>query len=198
MTHKILHIDSSINAGNSVSKGLTQSIVDRLQAAHTDTSVTYRDLGAAALGEIDGAWLAAVHTPEEARDGEQAETATLADTLVAEVQDADTIVIGLPVYNFAAPSQLKDWIDHIARAGVTFKYTEKGPEGLIKDTRAIVAYSSGGTPFGSDYDYASGYIRHVLGFIGITDVQFVVADKGAVDAEASLKAANEDIANLAA
>lgn len=198
MTHKILHIDSSINAGNSVSKGLTQSIVDRLQAAHADTSVTYRDLGAAALGEIDGAWLAAVHTPEEARDGTQAETATLADKLVAEVQGADTIVIGLPVYNFAAPSQLKDWIDHIARAGVTFSYGENGPEGLIKDTRAIVAYSSGGTPFGSDYDYASGYIRHVLGFIGITDVQFVVADKGAVDAEASLKAANEDIANLAA
>lgn len=198
MTHTILHIDTSITAANSVSKGLTDAIVKRLQGEHADTAVTYRDLGAQSLGEIDGAWLAAVNTPAEARDDAQNALAVEADQLIEELQGADTVVIGLPVYNFAAPSQLKAWIDHVARAGVTFRYTENGPEGLIKNTRAIIAYSSGGTPFGSDYDFASSYIRHALGFIGITDVQFVVADKGAVDAEASLKAANEDIANLAA
>lgn len=198
MTHKVLHIDSAITADNSVSKGLTRAIVEKLQSSHADTEVTYRDLAATDLGQIDGAWLAAVNTPADARTADQNDAADLADTLVAELKEADTVVIGLPVYNFSAPSQLKAWIDHIARAGVTFSYSENGPEGLIKNTRAIIAYTSGGTAFGSDYDFASGYLRHVLSFIGITDVQFVVADKGAIDAEASLKAANEHIAELAA
>jgi FMN-dependent NADH-azoreductase len=198
MTHKILHIDSAITADNSVSRSLTQSIVDHLQNSHDDTSIAYRDLATAEFDQINGPWLAAVNTPVADRSTDQSDTANLSDQLINEVKEADTLVIGLPVYNFAAPSQLKAWIDQIARAGVTFAYGENGPEGLIKNTRAIIAYTAGGTPFGSDMDFASGYLRHVLGFIGITDVQFVVADKGAIDADASLKQAQEHIAALAA
>ncbi len=86
------------------------------------------------------------------------------------MQAADTLVIGLPIYNFGVPAALKAWVDQVARAGVTFRYTETGPKGLLTGKRAIIAVASGGTEAGSDVDFATGYIRHVLGFIGITDV----------------------------
>jgi len=198
MTHSILHIDASIKPEGSISKDLTRSIVDRLRSAHPDSELTYRDLGANPLPEADAAWIAAVNTPSEQRNADQAGIAALSDQLIAELKAADTVVIGLPVYNFNLPSQLKTWLDQMARAGETFHYTEAGPAGLVSGTRAIIAYTSGGTRFGSDIDFASTYLRHMLGFFGITDVQFVASDQVAIDAEASLNAANEGIANLAA
>ncbi|WP_319824814.1 FMN-dependent NADH-azoreductase [Thalassovita sp.] len=195
---KILRIDSSIKPQGSISRQLTDDIVARLQSAHPDAALTNRDLAANPLPPTDVHWLVAVNTPAADRTPEQAKIADLSDTLIAEIKAADIVVIGLPIYNFALPSQLKTWLDQMARAGETFRYTENGPEGLVQNTRAIIAYSSNGTRLGSEIDFASGYLRHMLGFFGVTDIQFVASDHYAIDAEASLKAANDAIATLAA
>lgn len=194
----ILRIDSSIKTQGSISRQLTDDIVAKLLAAHPEARITTRDLGAAPLPATDSDWLVAVNTPAESRTPEQAAIADLSDTLIAELKAADVVVIALPIYNFALPSQLKTWLDQMARAGETFRYSEAGPEGLVKGTRAIVAYSSNGTRMGSEIDFASGYLRHMLGFFGVTDVQFVASDHYAIDAEDSLRVANDGIANLAA
>lgn len=196
MTH-ILRIETSIKGEASVSRKLTDRIIARLTAAHPDAAVTTRDL-APGVPQIDGAWMAAVYTPAEARTPEQAKIADYSDTLLDEVKAADVLVIGLPVYNFGLPAQLKSWIDHLARKGETFTYTEKGPEGLLKGKRAIVALSSDGTKIGSEVDFASGYLRHMLGFFGITDVEFVAADQMVFDPEKTLKAAEDQVDALAA
>ena len=194
----ILHLDSAITGDASVSRNLTAQIVARLTAADPAATVTYRDLAADEVPVIDGAWFQAVRvgtdnpTPEE-----QAQIRT-SDTLLAEVQAADTLVIGLPIYNFSLPSQLKTWLDQIARAGVSFRYTEAGPEGLLTGKRAIVAYTAAGTPIGSDMDHASGYLRHMLGFLGITDVTFVPADGLAFDREAGMARAQQAMDQIAA
>ena len=122
----------------------------------------------------------------------------MSDNLISELKTADTIIISTPIYNFAVPSTLKAWVDQIARAGVTFNYTENGPKGLLTGKKAIVAIASGGTQVGSDIDFASGYIRHILGFVGITDVQFVAADQLMVDAEASYAKADAALELIAA
>jgi FMN-dependent NADH-azoreductase len=174
MTH-ILHLDASIKGDTSVSRKLTARIVSRLTAADPATTVTIRDL-AEGIAQIDGGWIGAVFTPDDARNEDQARIAAYADTLLDEVRAADVLVIGLPVYNFGVPAQLKSWFDQLARKGKTFTYTEKGPVGLLKGKRAIVAMSSDGTKMGSEIDFASGYVRHMLGFFGITEVEFVAAD----------------------
>lgn len=196
MTH-ILRIDASIKSEGSVSRRLTDRVLDRLLAAHAGATVTVRDLSAG-VPQINGAWLGAVYSPAEARSPEQAAIAAEADAMLAEVQAADVLVIGLPVYNFSAPAQLKSWIDNLARNGVTFRYTETGPEGLLKGKRAIVVFSSDGTKMGSDIDFASGWVKHMLGFFGITDVQFVAADAIVFDSEGTLKKAEAEVDALAA
>lgn len=193
MTDTVLQIDASARSAGSVSRALTKSIVDRLQPK----SVTTRDLSAQ-IPQIDETWVGANFTPPSDRTEAQASALALSDELVAELKAADTIVIGLPVYNFGVPAALKAWIDQVARAGVTFQYTENGPQGLLTGKRAIVAFVSGGVPMGSDWDYASGYLRHVLGFIGITEVEFVAAENQNTDAEASRRAADEAIERLVA
>jgi FMN-dependent NADH-azoreductase len=155
-------------------------------------------LGAKPLPGTDAQWLGALGAPAEDRSPAQAEIVGLSDTLIAELKAADTVLIGLPVYNFAAPAQLKTWFDQMARAGETFRYSETGPVGLVQNTRAIIAYSSNGTRMGSDIDFASNYVRHMLGFFGITDVQIVASDHYAIDAESSMKAAQEGVSQIAA
>lgn len=191
MTH-ILRIDASARKTGSVSRDLTTQIIARIGG-----DVTTRDL-ATAIPQIDEAWITANFTPADQRTAEQTATLSLSDTLVAEIAAADTLVIGLPIYNFGVPAALKAWVDQVARAGVTFQYTEAGPKGLLQGKRAIVAVASGGTEAGSDLDFATGYLRHVLGFIGITDVTFVTADRLMVDAEASHETAQRQIDALAA
>lgn len=193
MTNTVLRIDASARHDGSESRALTQRILDRLQPEH----VIHRDL-AQAIPTIDGDWLAANWTPEDQRTEAQRETLALSDTLIDEIKAADTLVIGSPIYNFGIPATLKAWVDQIARAGITFKYTEAGPQGLLTGKRAIVAITSGGTQVGSEIDFASGYLRHVLGFVGITDVQFVAADQLMVDADASHAKANAALEALAA
>ncbi|WP_416884305.1 FMN-dependent NADH-azoreductase [Marivita sp.] len=193
MTHTVLRIDASARHSGSESRALTQRIIDRLAPA----TVINRDL-ALAMPAIDADWLAANWTPADERTDAQRQTLALSDTLIAEIKSADTIVIGAPIYNFGIPATLKTWIDLIARAGITFKYSETGPQGLLTGKRAIVAITSGGTQVGSEIDFASGYLRHVLGFVGITDVQFVAADQLMVDAEASHAKATAALEALAA
>ena len=193
MTQTILHIDASARTTGSTSRDLSARIVERLNA---DT-VIRRDL-TSSLPQITEDWIGANFTPVDQRNDEQRETLALSDTLVGELAAADTIVIGLPVYNFSVPASLKAWIDLIARVGVSFEYTETGPRGLLTGKRAIVAFVSGGTQIGSDVDFASGYIRHVLGFVGITEVEFVAADQLSMDPEATLSAANAAVDRIAA
>lgn len=191
MTH-ILRIDASARRDGSVSRDLTSKIIDRF-----DATVTTRDL-AEGLPLIDEAWIGANFTPAADRTPEQTQTLALSDTLIAEIEATDTLVIGLPIYNFGVPAALKAWIDLVARAGVTFRYIENGPQGLLQGKRAIIAVASGGTQAGSEIDFATGYIRHVLGFIGITDVTFVTADRMMIDPEATLQSAHDQVAALAA
>lgn len=193
MTKTVLRIDASARHDGSESRALTQRILDRL----APDEVINRDL-AASLPAIDAEWLNANWTPEDQRSDAQRESLALSDTLIQEVKSADTIVIGAPIYNFGIPATLKTWVDQIARAGITFKYSESGPQGLMTGKRAIIAITSGGTQVGSDIDFASGYLRHVLGFVGITDVQFVAADQLAVDADASHAKADAALQALAA
>lgn len=188
----ILRIDSSIKGGASVTRKLTDGLVARLGA----TVVTERN--AQGIPLIDGAWIGAAYAPADTRTAEQKAALTLSDELIAELRAADAIVIGAPVYNFGVTGPLKAWIDQICRVGETFAYTETGPKGLIGDKPVYVAYASGGVPMGSAYDFSSAYLKQVLAFIGLTNVQFVAAEGVARDEAAAVARAHEAIAKLAA
>lgn len=193
MSNAVLRIDASARREGSVTRDLASQIIDQIGA----TDVTSRDL-ADGLPLITEAWVGANFTPEDQRSDAQKAELALSDTLIAEVKAADTIVIGLPIYNFGVPAAFKAWIDQVARAGVTFRYSENGPVGLLEGKRAILAVASGGTEAGSAIDFATGYARHVLGFIGIHDVEIVAADRLMLDADSSMKKATDEIAALQA
>ncbi len=190
----ILRIDASARRTGSVSRDLTDDIVARLNAERVIT----RDLAATPLPQIDETWIGANFTAADDRSEEQRAALEQSDALISELQAADTIVIGLPVYNFGVPASLKAWVDLIARAGVTFRYSENGPKGLLEGKRAIIVMASGGTEADSAIDYATPYLRHVLGFVGITEVDTVHADQMALDADATVKSAKAQIEKLAA
>lgn len=193
MTQTILHIDASARRSDSVTRQLSEKIVARLDGG----DVIRRDL-ADPLPLIDETWIGANFTPADDRDAVQKDTLSLSDGLVAELRRADIIVIGLPIYNFGVPAAFKAWVDLVARAGETFRYSEAGPEGLLAGKRTILAVASGGTQVGSEIDFATTYARHVLGFIGITDIEVIAADRLAIDPEASMSAANDAVEHLAA
>ena len=184
-----LRIDSSANTTDSVTRTLTDRIIEKLG----DTDVPVRDLAREPLPQITHTWAIARVTPEADRSDEQSEALAESDKLVAELLTADTIVIGAPIYNFSVPASLKAWIDLVARVGVTFRYTEAGPEGLVKGKRVIVAMASGGVPAGSEADFNTGYLRAVLGFMGMTDVTIVSADALATDPEGTIARANDAV-----
>ncbi|MGI9368919.1 MAG: FMN-dependent NADH-azoreductase [Ruegeria sp.] len=193
MTKTILHIDASARRAGSTTRDLSDQIVKHLGADR----IIRRDL-ATPLPLLTEEWINANFTPADQREETQRELLAQSDELVQELQQADTIVIGLPIYNFSVPAAFKAWIDLVARAGLTFTYTENGPKGLLDGKRAILAIASGGTVVDSEIDFATGYARHVLGFIGIHDVQVIAADKMAVDPEASLNNARSAVTALAA
>lgn len=190
----LLRLDASIRGEASVSRRVTDRLIERVAAP--DTTIITRDLSQG-VAAIDGNWLGAVFTPADERNPAQAEIAAQADALLDELRRADTLVIGLPIYNFGVPANLKNWFDQLARKGETFTYTETGPQGLMSGKKAFVVLSSDGTELGGPVDFASGYVRHMLNFFGITDVTFVAADKlvfGADEALARAEAAIERIA----
>lgn len=194
-SHTILRIDSSMRVENSVSRDLNNQIVEALSARYQQVDVIVRDLRQPPE-VITNDWIAGAFTPEGERSYEQRAALTLSDELIAEIQKADTLVIGAPMYNFAVSAALKAWIDQICRAGVTFKYTDKGPVGLLSGKRALVVMASGGVEMGSPADFVTPYLRHVLAFIGITDVEFIAGDRVNVDAEAAMVRAGVDIDTL--
>ncbi len=188
---RILRIDTSPRTESSTSRRLTDRIVERLSAAGP-TNVVTRDL-ATPLPFVDATWVGATFTPPADRSDAQKEALAFSDTLVSEVESADVLVIGVPMYNFGVPAVLKAWIDLVARVGVTFKYTQEGPVGLLSGKRAILAIASGGTKVGTDIDFVSGYLRHFLGFLGITDVEIVRADAQMADAAEAEATASRDL-----
>lgn len=188
----LLQLDSSARIQGSVSRDLTA----RIAKAHAGAKVIHRDLAQTPVPQITESWIAANFTPPEDRTEAQAETLAFSDELLAELEAADIIVIGLPIYNFSTPAALKAWIDHVARVGRSFRYTEDGPEGLLTGKRAILAMASDGTGAGSEIDFATSYLRFILGFMGITDVTVVAADRMAFDSEAGLKRASDQITQL--
>lgn len=195
----ILYITASIRSdADSVSRGLGQRIVDGL-VAKSGATVTTRDLSANDLPYVSAERFGANLTPAADRTPAQAELAAFADTLIAELQAADTIVIAAPVYNFGPPAVLKAWADLVARVGTTFRYTATGPEGLLTGKTAYLAIASGGTPVGSDFDFMSRWLTFFLGFLGITNIAAVAADGIMGEGgEAKIAAAQEAAGKLAA
>jgi FMN-dependent NADH-azoreductase len=184
----ILQINSSARADNSQSTRLATTIVDRLRADRPGSTVAVRDLSRTPHLALDEAALGALFTPAEQRSAEQAARVALDDALIAELQAADVIVLGVPMYNFGVSAQLKNWIDAVARAGVTFHYTDKGPVGLVQGKKVYVALTRGGLYRNTPADTQVPYLKTFLGFIGLTDVQFIYAEGLAMGAEAEQKA----------
>ena len=184
---RILRIDSSAKTETSESRRLTDRIIHGLKTNGKSLDVTVRDLNES-LPQVDTAWIEANNTPSDDQTDEHKKTLTLSDTLVAEIEAADTLIIGVALYNFSITASLKLWIDLVCRARKTFAYVDGSPKGLMIGKKAIVCFASGGTSFGSDIDFASGYLRHILGFIGITDVTFITADKHLMDDQSVINA----------
>jgi FMN-dependent NADH-azoreductase len=173
---KLLQLDSSPLA-SSVSRELTTTFVRNWKATHTTGEVIDRDLAAHPPKPVDQAWIFAVHTPAEALQPEQKTLLAFSDACVAELKSADEYVLGVAMHNFSIPSVLKLWIDQIVRAGVTFRYGDKGPVGLLSGKKATLLIATGGvydagTPYAS-FNFVEPYLRTVLGFIGVTDVTVV-------------------------
>lgn len=195
---KILQINSSARSAGANSTRLADAVTIRLKAANPGAVVELRDLAAHPHPVLDEAALGALFTPAEQRSPEQAARVALDDALIAQLQSADAIVIGVPMYNFGVPVQLKTWIDAIARAGVTFRYTENGPEGLVKGKKVYVALARGGVYRDTPADSQVPYLKGVLGFLGMTDVEFIYAEGLAMGPETADKAFAEAEAAIAA
>lgn len=194
----ILRIHASARRAGGNSTRVADQIVARLLADHPDARVTQRDLAVEAHPALDEAALNALFTPPEQRTPEQAARVALDDALIAEVQDADVVVLGVPMYNFGVPAQLKHWIDAIARSGVTFRYAETGPEGLLQGRKVYVALARGGRYRGTEMDSQVPYLRTVLGFLGMTDIRFIYAEGLNMGPEAARQGFAEADADIAA
>lgn len=195
----ILQINSSARSQGAVSTLLANEIVAKLRESHPAGSLVVHELAHAPVSPVDESVLQALMISADARSIEQAARVAEHDARIAEVQAADVLVLGAPMYNFGITAQLKNWIDAICRAGVTFRYTAAGPEGLLAGKRAVVALSRGGMHRASPLDTQVPYLRTVLGFLGINDVQFVYAEGLGYGDDAvtkALAAAREEIAAL--
>lgn len=172
----LLHINSSVRNAGSLSRQLTAEFLEKWRATNPQDVIVERDLAAQPLPHLNEDMLGAFFTPAADRTPQQSQTAQLSEQLVAELFAADVIVIGAPMYNFSISSGLKAWIDHVARAGMTFKYSEAGPVGLLTGKKVYVFTSRGGvysTGPNTAMDFHETYLRAVLGFIGLTDITFV-------------------------
>lgn len=172
----ILQINSSARAENSYSTRLAHTLVEKLRETNPNATITKRDLGKMPHPMLDEFALQAIFTPAKNRTPGQQTRVALDDALISEIKAADMVVLAVPMYNFSIPAQLKNWIDAISRAGVTFRYTAEGPEGLLKSKRAVVVQTRGGIHRNLPTDTLTPYLRTFLGFLGITDVQFVFAE----------------------
>lgn len=192
MTYNILQIDSSPLGDRSVSRKLTAKTVAELKAKYPDCNIIIRDFGTVPLPHLNGMTIGAFFTPTDQRNEVQNDALKLSDQAIAELMAADIIVIGVPMWNFGIPSSLKAWIDHIIRAGKTFKYGAAGPESLLPKGKKVIIVSSRGGIYSDGpmkiMDYQETYLSAVLGFIGLRDVSFVRAEGVAMGEEAAKKA----------
>lgn len=177
---KVLHIISSPQGEASVSKKLGNAIVEKIEARYPESIVKERNLATNLFPHLDGIQIGSWFTLAENRSPEQINAIKISDEAIAELQEADIYVIGAPFYNFAIPSTLKAYLDHIARPGITFRYNENGqPEGLLKNKKVYVAIASSGVYSEGElqsFDYVSPYLKFILGFLGITDVSIIRAE----------------------
>jgi FMN-dependent NADH-azoreductase len=173
---RILQINSSVRGGASHSTRLASEIVERLRAASPGAAVALRDLAAAPHPALDEETLGALFTPAGQRTPQQDARVALDDALIAELQAADVVVLGVPMYNLGVPAQLKNWIDAVARAGVTFRYTANGPEGLVTGKKVFAVLSRGGLYRDTPADTQVPYLRTFFGLIGVTDIEFIYAE----------------------
>ena len=193
---KVLLLNASVRRQGSVTRDLTAEIVNQIKQQYgSDVVILERDL-AAGLPLIDEAWVGANFTPVEARSKEQKAALAFSDALIEELRDVDAMVIGLPIYNFGVPAAMKAYIDLVARARVTFKYTENGPVGLLKDRKVFLAVASGGTSVGSPIDFATSWLRQALTFVGINDVTLVDASALKVAGEEKAAQAKAGVADM--
>lgn len=184
----ILQINTSARATGANSTRLADAITARLKALHPDAAVALRDLATQPHPVLDGESLTALFTPADQRTAAQCARAALDDALIAQVQAANVLVLGVPMYNFGVTVQFKSWIDAIAKAGVTFRYTATGPEGLLTGKKVYVALARGGVYRDTATDSQVPYIKTVLGFLGMTDVTFIYAEGLALGTESAEQA----------
>jgi len=176
MNKTLLQVNSSLFANEGQSTRLADEFVAAWQAANPDAQVRVRDLAREPIGHLDAETFMAFTKAPAARTAAEQRRAALSDTLIDELKAADLLVIGLPMYNFGVPSTLKAYFDHIARAGVTFRYTHTGSEGLLRGKRAVVFTARGGHYAGTPGDSQTPFVRSLLGLLGIDDVTFVHAE----------------------
>lgn len=195
----LLHINSSLFSGAGQSSQLAQQFVAAWQQAHPDGQVLTRDVGSEPVPHLDAARFGALISKPEQRTPEQQQVLDYADALLDEVRRADVIVLGLPMYNFGVPSSLKAYFDHLARAGVTFRYTENGAVGLLTGKKVYVFAARGGAYAGTPMDSQTGFVRTFLSFIGLSDIEFVYAERlnmGEDSKQAALQTAQQTIRQL--
>ena len=192
---KVLSINSSGRQEGSVTRELGVNLIAALEDRYGSVELTRRDVGPG-LPFVDAAWIEANFTPDDNRTQSHLDTLALSNELVAELKAADVLVIGVPVYNFSISAALKAWIDMIARARLTFRYTENGPVGLLEGKTAYVVVATGGVPVGSPLDFATPYLRHALAFLGINDVNVIAADRVNSNRDESMDRARAEIAEL--
>lgn len=197
----VLQINSSLGGNHAASTALADRLVAGLVSRTPGTVVVRRDLGHEPLPHFDAARLAALGKPAAERTPAEAAIVAEADAVIAEVQAADQLVIAAPMYNFSAPSTLKSWFDHLARAGATFRYTANGPEGLLTGKRATLVTTRGGVHRDRPQDHLVPYVRTMLAFVGITDLEVIYAEGlalGTAPRAAALDRARVEIDSLAA
>jgi len=192
---KLLNINSSSNRTGSVSAQYGKQLIAQLQESNSDLVVTERHTTYSELPFVNEAMLGAFFS-KDTLTIEQEQAVATSEALVAELLESDILVITAPIYNFSVPASLKAYFDLIARAGKTFRYTQTGPEGLLKNKKAYVVISSGGTAIGSDIDFAGRYVEHFLGFLGIADAEIIKLDQLMMGAEQKTQEATEQINQL--
>jgi FMN-dependent NADH-azoreductase len=194
---RVLIIESSARQPDSVSRQLTQTFIKQWQAAHPADQITVRDLAVTPVPHLDSNLLGGWMKPAEQRNEIEEASLQRSNELTDELLAADVLVMAAPMYNFAIPSTLKAWLDHVLRAGVTFKYTATGPQGLLNGKRAYVLTARGGIYAGSTADHQEPYLRQVMGFIGIHDVEFIHAEGMNLGGDFQEKGLNQANAKLA-
>ena len=192
---QLLAISSSGRTDGSITRELSADLISALEGQLGSIQLTHRDIGGG-TPFVDAAWIEANFTPDENRTAQHKQTLAFSDELVGELKNADIIVLGVPVYNFSISAALKSWIDMVARARLTFRYSENGPVGLLSGKKAYVVVATGGVPVGSPMDFATPYLRHALAFLGITDVEIIAADRVNTNAEESMDRARAQISEL--